>query len=234
MAMGPGAHTDPRTAPRVLPGDALADSPVREWAMEGVLVAVGRLGYREASVRAALEYSGGHRKQFYAEFASKDDCFEQAYSTWTERLYVDLLEAAVRAESWRLGVRAALVRLFELVEAQPLIARALFVEAQLAGGETPARRERAIERIAAALDSVRDEIPADAQPPEATGVFVVGGVEACVCDALTAGDPSRIWDALPELMQLAVGSYLDREAAEAAAEDARELLARERASGAER
>ena len=73
------------------------------------------------------------------------------------------------------------------------------------------------------------EIEPDEAPPEATGIFVVGGIEACICEVLAAGDPNRIWDALPELMHLAVGSYLGKEAAEEEFEAARELLERERA-----
>jgi AcrR family transcriptional regulator len=205
------------------------DSTVREGEMEGVLQVVGQLGYRAASVRAVLEYSGGHRKQFYDHFTSLEDCFQQAYATWIERLGVSLLEAAVAAPSWPSGVRAGLVRLFEFVTEQPQIARSLFVEVQVVGGEALAVREEALERLAGAIDSVRGEIAAEQEPPDATAIFVVGGVEACLCDALAAGDESRIWDALPELMHLAVGSYLGKEAAEEAFESARELLERERA-----
>jgi hypothetical protein len=76
---------------------------------------------------------------------------------------------------------------------------------------------------------VRGEIdPADA-PPEATGLFVVGGIEACLCDALATGDTSRIWETLPELMHLAVGSYLGNEAADGEFEAARALLDGDRA-----
>lgn len=191
--------------------------------MEGVLNVVGEVGFRGASVRAILEYSGGHRRQFYEEFASKDDCFQQAYAAWIERLGVSLLEAAVTASGWSAGVRAALIGLFQFVDERPAIARSLFVEVQVAGGEAMAKREEAMERIAQALDSVRGEIDPDQAPPEATGMFVVGGIEACVCEALTAGDPNRIWDALPELMHLAVGSYLGSEAAETEFERAKEL-----------
>ncbi len=102
--------------------------------MEGALHVVGERGYRDASVRAILEYSGGHRKQFYDHFASLDDCFQQAYATWIERLGVSLLEAAVSAPGWRTGVRAGLVRLFGFVDEQPSIARSLFVEVHVAGG----------------------------------------------------------------------------------------------------
>jgi len=196
--------------------------------MEGVLHVVGELGYRAASVRAVLEFSGGHRRQFYEHFANLEDCFEQAYETWIERLGVSLLEAAASAPGWQAGVRAGLVRLFGFIAEQPAIARSLFVEVQVAGGTALAKHEEATERLAGALDSVRAEIEPDQAPPEATGIFVVGGIEACLCEVLAGGNQSRVWDALPELMHLAVGSYLGKEAAEEAFEEAKALLERDR------
>jgi AcrR family transcriptional regulator len=209
---------------------ATPDATIREGEMEGALHVVGELGYRGASVRAILEYSGGHRKQFYDHFDSLEDCFEQAYEVWIERLGVNLFEAALSVEGWRAGVRAGVVRLFQFVVKQPTIARSLFVEVQVAGGKALAAHEQAVERLAQALDSVRAEIAPDQAPPSATGIFVVGGIEACVCDALTAGDQNRIWNTLPELMHMAAGSYLDREAAEEEFEEAKAQLENNRAA----
>jgi AcrR family transcriptional regulator len=222
------------TAPELLPvaadpTAADADAALREATMEGALSAVGSLGYRATSVRAILERSGGHRAQFYEQFESKEDCFEQAYAAWIERLGVGLLGAAATAGGWRPGVRAALIGLFEFVEERPEIARALLVEVQVAGRPALAKREGALERLAAAIDSVRGQIEPDEAPPEATGMFVVGGVEACVCDALAAGNPERVWESLPELMHFAAGSYLGREAAEEEHEAAQALLEQRRA-----
>jgi len=197
--------------------------------MEGVLAVCGEVGFRETSVRAILEYSGGHRAQFYQHFESKEDCFAQAYAAWIERLSVSVLEAAATAPGWEAGVREAIVRLFRFVTARPAIARALFVEVQIAGEPALARHEAAVERLAAAIDSARADIDPAEAPPEATGVFVVGGIESCVCEALGAGDPARLWDTLPELMHFAAGSYFGKEEAEAAFERASELLQRERA-----
>jgi AcrR family transcriptional regulator len=197
--------------------------------MEGVLHVVGELGYRGASVRVVLEYSGGHRKQFYDHFESLEDCFAQAYETWIDRLGVSLLEAAVPASGWRASVRAGLVQLFQFVVERPEIARSLFVEVQIAGGVALAKHDEAVERLAGLLDGVRADIEPDQAPPEATGIFVVGGIEACLCDVLAAGETSRVWDALPELMHLAVGSYLGKEAAVEEFEEAKALLEHDRA-----
>jgi AcrR family transcriptional regulator len=204
------------------------EGDAREGAMEGVLLAAGELGYRETSVRSILEHSGGHRAQFYKDFASKEDCFAQAYASWIERLCASVLEAAATTPGWEGGVRAAIARLFEFVTVRPAIARALLIEVQIAGEPALARHEAAVERLAAAIDSARADIDPAEAPPEATGVFVVGGIESCAAEALTSGDPARLWDALPELMHLAAGSYLGKQAAEGAFERASVFLERER------
>jgi AcrR family transcriptional regulator len=206
-----------------------SERDIREGAMEGVLVACGELGFRETSVRAILERSGGHRAQFYQHFESKEDCFAQAYGVWIERLCVTLLEAAATTPGWEAGVREAIVKLFQFVSARPAIARALFIEVQIAGEPALARHEAALERLAAAIDGARADIDPAEAPPEATGIFVAGGIESCVCEALSAGDPDRVWDALPELMHFAAGSYFGKEAAEGAFERASIMLDRERA-----
>jgi AcrR family transcriptional regulator len=206
-----------------------SERDVREGAMEGVLLACGELGFRETSVRAILEHSGGHRAQFYRHFESKEDCFAKAYAVWVERLCVSLLEAAATVPGWEAGVREAIVRLFQFVTAQPAIARALFVEVQIAGEPALARHDAVVERLAAAIDSARAEIDPDAEPPEATATFVVGGVESCVSEALSTGDPGRLWDSLPELMHFAAGSYFGNAEAEGAFERASVMLERERA-----
>ena len=211
-----------------LVADPAPEAAVRETAMESVLVAAGEIGYREVSVKSILERSGGHRVQFYEQFASKEDCFAQAYAVWIDRLCVSLLEAAATTPGWEGGVRAAIVRLFELATERPALTRALLVEGQIAGEPMTARYEAVLERLATAFDSVRADIdPADA-PPEATGSFVAGGIAASAAEALTAGDPGRLWDSLPELMHFAVGAYFGSEDAEGAFERAHVFLERRR------
>jgi AcrR family transcriptional regulator len=203
------------------------DATIREGEMEGALHVVGEVGYRSASVRAVLEYSSGHRKRFYDHFDSLEDCFAQAYEAWVDCLGVSLLEAAVAVSGWRDGVRAGLVKLFQFVCERPAIARSLFVEVHVAGGAALAKHDEAVERLAGVLDSVRAEIEPGQEPPEATAIFVIGGIEACLREVLTEGRVTRIWDSLPELMHLAAGSYLGRKAAEEELEEARALLERE-------
>ena len=201
---------------------------VRERLMEEILLLTGEVGFRNAAVQEALDRCGGNVVQFYKQFANKEECFTVAYETWIERVAADLLEAAEReAPSWRRGLRAALVELFEFVTERPAISRALFLEVQIVGGPAMDTREAVMERLARAVDSAREEIPADQAPPQTTSMFIVGGVEACVCGALAGNRPEQVWEALPELMHFAVGPYFGEEAARAEFDAAREAAERE-------
>lgn len=201
---------------------------VRERLMEEMLLLTGEVGFRDAAVQEALDRCGGNTIQFYKQFANKEECFTVAYETWIERVATDLLEAAKgEAPSWRRGLRAALVELFEFVTERPAIARALFLEVQIVGGPALEAREAAMERLARAVDSAREEIPAEEAPPQTTSMFIVGGVEACVSGTLAGNRPEQVWEALPELMHFAVGPYFGEEAARAEFDAAREAVERE-------
>jgi AcrR family transcriptional regulator len=209
------------------------DDPLRASIMEAMLVACGELGYREATIGDVLERYGGHRVQFWERFASKEDCFAAAYATWADRLVAELLTVAVAEGDWRRGVRAALVALLSFAEQRPALARALLVEAEIAGGAALAKREAAIQAVGEAIDSARAQVPAAERPPELTGLFVAGGIATFVGEQLAAGEPAAAWEGLPELMRFATGPYFGEEAAEAEFEAARALLL-ERAGGEER
>jgi len=129
------------------------DSTVRQGEMEGALQVVGEVGYRAASVRSVLEYSGAHRKQFYDHFESLEDCFGQAYEAWAKQLALGLLEAAVSVEGWRPGVRAGIMKLFQFIVERPAIARSLFA----AGSLIPSTRFQATGRPSVAIPTPADQ-----------------------------------------------------------------------------
>lgn len=201
------------------------DDPLRDSIMEAMLAAAGELGYREVAIHHVLDRYGGHRVQFWQRFASKEDCFAAAYTAWADRLTTELLAAAVAVDGWRPGVRAALVALFEFVEKRPEVARALLIEAEIAGGPALAKREETIERLGEAIDSAREQAAPGERPPPLTGVFVAGGIATYVSEQLTAGTPGAIWAGLPELMRFATDPYFGEEAGREELEAAQAFLA---------
>lgn len=206
--------------------------PVREALMEAMLAATGEHGYREVAVKQALERCGGHRVQFWERFASREECFELAHESWMDRLATEILTAALAETGWPRQLRAGLVAFLRFVAARPDIARALLIEAEVAGGPALAKREETVERLGEAIDSVREQVPVEEHPPPLTGVFVAGGIATYASERLAAGaSRAEIWAGLPELMRFATGPYLGEEGAAAEFAAARDLLA-ERAAEA--
>ncbi len=209
------------------PLESGAGESLRERIMEAMLQACGERGYREVAVKDVLEIYGGHRVQFWEQFADKEECFAVAYEAWIERLSARLLGAALAEQGWREGLRAALVELVRFVNERPAIARSLFVEVRIAGGAALAAHEAVAERCARAIDGARGKLAPEEAPPPLTGAFVVGGIENCVCDALAEEGPRRLWEELPELIHFAVAPYLGEQAAEEEFATAREAAERE-------
>jgi AcrR family transcriptional regulator len=199
--------------------------------MEAMLVSCGELGYREVAIKDVLERYGGHRVQFWQHFASKEDCFASAYASWIDRLVAELLAAAVAEGDWRRGVRAGLVALFRFVDDRPQLARALLIDAEIAGGPALAKREQAIQLLGEAIETAREQADPDDRPPPLTGIFVAGGIAGYVGEQLAAGRNGAPWEGLPELMRFATGPYFGEEAAEAEFAAAQAFLERSEPDG---
>ncbi|HEX5712289.1 MAG TPA: TetR/AcrR family transcriptional regulator [Solirubrobacterales bacterium] len=201
------------------------DDPVRAEIMEAMLAACGELGYREVAVKDVLARNGGHRVQFWQHFASKEECFALAYEAWADRLVAELLDAAAGAADWRGGMRAALVALFRFVDAQPELARALLLDADVAGDPALAQREAALQVLGERIDAARAQADPTDAPPPLTGLFVAGGIANHLSEQLTAGAAAP-WQGLPELLRFATAPYFGEQAAEAEFEAAQSELGR--------
>lgn len=197
-----------------LRGQAARRSPeLREQIMAAMLEACGELGYRKVSVRAVLERYGGHRIQFYSEFANKAECYAAAYGAEAERLVAALLKAGAVAPGWQAGLTGALGEVARYARERPLAARGVLVEIHVAGGPALAKREELFERLTRAIDSARRETGSRHSPPPITAAFMVRAIEAAVGAALEAGEPERFVAAVPELAGMVAAAYFGEEAA---------------------
>ncbi|HXS32859.1 MAG TPA: TetR/AcrR family transcriptional regulator [Solirubrobacterales bacterium] len=192
--------------------EAIPERVSDEGALEAMLLSVGARGYEKASVQEVLERSGISRERFQRRFGGKEACFAQAYEMAADRICAEVLEAAQGAESWRAGFRAALARLLRTVAEQPLLAKALLTEVRAARGQAWAKHQQAIERLAAAVDSARQE-PGARMTTALTAQFVVGAVEEAICNEIGAGRTATVERLLPDLSHLAVLQYFGEDEA---------------------
>jgi AcrR family transcriptional regulator len=191
----------------------------RERLLEGMLIAVGEEGYEAASVRSVLDRAGLYRQAFYDNFADKDECYLAAFDFGVERV-AERLAAAGSEGDWRSRMRAGLGEFLAFCEDEPALARALVVEVHVPGGEALQRRAATLRRIAAFVDTAREELGAAAEEvPAITSEGIVAGIHAVIYSRLATppedGGEPEFRALLPELMHLAVLPYFGNEAAAA-------------------
>jgi AcrR family transcriptional regulator len=180
-----------------------------------MLEAVGDAGYDRTSVRTVLDRTGLYRQAFYDDFASKQDCYLQAYDDALGRIETGMLAAASQHEVWRDQLRAGLGALLDFIDSDPLAARALIVEVHPAGEEAVAKHTAALARSHAFLDRARESPEATEAAPAITSEAIASGVHVVLHSRLAAGDRGGFHLLLSELMYIAVLPYFGGAAARA-------------------
>lgn len=167
-----GAH--PSLGPHLKDGGA---GPQRARLLEAITLVVAEKGYVAATVADVVRAARVSRGTFYAEFASKEECFLEAYRYGVDVL-VDRISAATRAagevarssdaadrgagaarisatagragqSGWQAELRAGLRAYLEALAGEPLFARTHMLELHAAGPRAQAERDSALRRFAA-------------------------------------------------------------------------------------
>jgi len=175
--------------------------------LEGITQAVAEKGYADATVADAVRAARVSRGTFYALFASKEECFLEAYRHGVEVLE-QRIDAAVRSAGgdWRAQLRAGLRAYLDCLADEPAFARTWLLEIHAAGPTAQAARDATLRRFA---DRYRATFEASGAPrvPGPDALFVLAaGVDQLVCARLRAGELHDL-EALNEtLLTCAVGA----------------------------
>jgi hypothetical protein len=180
--------------------------------LKGILLTIGQIGYQRATEEGGLPTS---------------EAFAEAYGAGVELVYDSLMAAAKQAGgSCEERLCAAIVHLFELVEAEPVIAKALLVDARAAGPAVLDKYTEIVERLSRALDGARRETGSRHSSSPLTGTFIVGAIEFSVWDRLRRGEPmNELWDDLAPLIHFAMTPLFGEAEAWRAFEAARAIAA---------
>jgi AcrR family transcriptional regulator len=188
----------------------------RERILDGMLEAVGTDGYESTSVRSVLERTGLYRQAFYDHFASKEDCFREAYGVGVRRVEGAVRMAAAGERAWRGQLRAGLAALLELLDAEPALGRALLVEVHPAGEAVLGERDAAMARAQAFLDGGRVEaaaLPGTPAAPRIAPEAIASGIHVVLHSRLAARRHGELRRLLPEFVFVAVLPYFGTEIA---------------------
>jgi AcrR family transcriptional regulator len=163
--------------------------------LEGMTQAVYRKGYTAATVADAVREARVSRGTFYAEFASKEECFLEAYRHGVDVLLHRVATAAREAEG---GWEARL----------PRFARTYLLEIQAAGARAQTERDAALrrfaERYASSFAAAAAERPELSMPSDDLLFGLAAGVSELICARLRAGEADRLPDLEDPLVDFAL------------------------------
>jgi AcrR family transcriptional regulator len=184
-----------------------------------ILRAVGELvakrGYGDVTVELIVKRARVSYKTFYSHFAGKEECFLELFDETMVQTRARI-EAALAAESgapWPRQVVAALRALFEVLLADPLIARASIVEAPTVGPSIIERYEKAMSDLSPLLRQGREQSPYRDELPETLEDTLAGGVLWSAYQRLIVGQAEQIESLLPDAIEFVLRPYLGEEEA---------------------
>src|SRR3954469_17575854 len=177
--------------------------------LEGMTQAVYRKGYAAATVADAVREARVSRGTFYAEFASKEECFLEAYRHGVDVLLARVATAAREAEGdWAVRLRAGMRAYLEALAGEPRFARTYLLEIQAAGARAQAERDAALrrfaERYASSFSAAAAERPDLSMPSDDLLFALAAGVSELICARLRAGDADRLPDLEDPLVDFAL------------------------------
>jgi AcrR family transcriptional regulator len=189
----------------------------RERLLEAMVRNAAANGYEETAVGAVTETAGLSLETFAALFASKEECFLEAYDAVIDVVYAHVAGAYEEAEAqpWPDRVVAALRALSELLAAEADIAHLALVDVTAVGEDARLRYRTALGRFAPLLEAGRGYSTEVEEPPPDTAAFAIGGVTSMIFDELRAGRTAELPGMVPDLAFAALMPYLGAEGAEA-------------------
>jgi AcrR family transcriptional regulator len=164
-----------------------------------------RNGYANTTIAHITQEAGVSRAAFYGQFASKEECFLEAYDLAGEWLRERIVKAADGGDDWPSRVRARVEEALRLLAANPFLARLIAVEVLAAG---PSARERQQACLASLAEVLRDGRPPSERLPTELEEMLLGGVVATIGRYVDANRIDQLPTATAELVQYLLIPYL--------------------------
>jgi AcrR family transcriptional regulator len=177
--------------------------------VEGMIQAVAEKGYAATTVADVVRAGRVSRGTFYAQFASKEECFLEAYKYGID-VIVERIRTAIRAEQgdWVARLRTGLRAYLETLAGEPRFARTHLFEVHMAGPRAGAERDAALrafaDRYRASFRAALRERPELRMPSDDALFILSAGVDQLVCARVRAGELERLPQLTDELTLTAV------------------------------
>jgi AcrR family transcriptional regulator len=193
---------------------ASAHADQRRRILRAVGELVGERGYGDVTVELIVKRARVSFKTFYKHYPGKEECLLDLCET-----VFDSAEQAIRTRlaaepaPWPDQVVLALRMVVEMIVAQPLLARAVVVEAPTVGPAVTERYERATKALAPLFRAGRKFNPRGDELPETIEDTLSGSVFWSAYQRLMVGEAEQLPASLPVLLELVLRTYLGQEEA---------------------
>ncbi|MGC2372599.1 MAG: TetR/AcrR family transcriptional regulator [Solirubrobacteraceae bacterium] len=191
---------------------------------------VAERGLRLATISVMTERASVSHATFKRLFGDFDQCFAVLVGQIATRLTDLICEAFEREKAWRDGVLAGLEALLLFLDSEPALARVGLIEAVAGPAAVIKHQARLIERLGLLIDTGRDALPIDCQPPQLMAEAAIASVVGILRVRLRSDQAPPFIGLLGELAAVVVTPYLgSTEAVEAARAGAKraQLVAQE-------
>jgi AcrR family transcriptional regulator len=102
-----------------LPDDA--SPPFRQRLIDGLAASIRERGYRETTVADVVRHARTSRRTFYAEFATKDECYVALLYAANDKMRQRIEQAVDATAPWQTQVRQAVEAYVDAVDSDPPI-----------------------------------------------------------------------------------------------------------------
>ncbi len=182
----------------------------RERLLNGVVEAVAEHGWNATTIAKITAAAKISRRTFYEYFEGREDCFLAAYEMIEAHVLDAMLAAPGAGEEWPDRVRARLTALLDVLARDTPVARCFLIEPLAAGGDVAARYREAMGLLAATLRP--EPAPSDLDM-EVRDQALIGGIATLIVRRLNSGGAKQLPELLPDLTELALAPYMDRQEA---------------------
>lgn len=206
----PGRATRSTLAePATVTRDAVPDDQRRR-----ILRATGELvakrGYGDTTVELIIKRAHVAYKTFYNHFGNKEEAFIALFDSVMDDAR-DRIQAAVNENGeapWPQQVAVALNAMFEVILADPIISKAVIVEAPTVGPAIATRYQEATVALSPLLRRGREYAPDAAGLPKSLEDTLAGGVLWSAYQRLIVGEVDRIEELMPEAIVFVLRPYI--------------------------
>lgn len=180
-----------------------AIEPHRARLLEGMAESITEKGYAATTIADVVRNAKVSKRTFYEQYADKEECFLDLYSTASDIMLGLIAQAAESESPVRDRVEAIIREYLTALASQPALTRTLLIEIQAAGNRALELRREVHERFAESLRSLveqgRDRDPDLRTLTPTMSIAVVGGINELMLFAVEEGRVAE----LPDLADVA-------------------------------